>query len=130
MSVTKKHSKEAPSVESLAAAVGALRKIVTLLVLVCLAISACLNVYLLAQNMWLKQMVEREEQLRTVQAQRAAEMLFLLGQLHLDLRTHSQDNEQIKEILLKFETPLSTFVRTGPQTLPPTPGVPALPARE
>jgi hypothetical protein len=118
MSGSRKHSKEAPSIESLSESLSALRKVVTLLVLVCVVISACLNAYLIYQNMHLKEMLEVGDSLRTLQTQRADHLQFILEQVRMELQAGSKDNEQVKEILGGLEARLSEFLGTGVQTAP------------
>ena len=101
--------------EQLASQVGYIQKIVILVMVASLAISVCVNLYVVPENMAIKGTLRTYEKKMETQAG----VYQVTQRLVMDLRALSRNDKAVVDLLKKYGITDSPFMLAAPETPPP-----------
>ncbi len=105
MTTNESLSRESHGSANLRVEVQSLRKMMAIVVVICLVISACFNVYVVRVNLALRERVAKLDKARTGYVK----MHQFLQRLVRDLRVLSKGDSAVADLLLKYESGFPRF---------------------
>ena len=120
---------EADAEEPLDAQMRQFRALAALLLLACLVVSICLNVYVVCANVYLKKRVVDYQELRN----QAMQKDMFMSRLMRDLQFLGQTNEGLRPLLIKYRIGAPTAMQSetpAGAAQPPQPNPPPVPGQK